>query len=47
MILQAEPKTYAQNKWLEDVIKVHKQNVFKKWLFARKLDKQFDNISPS
>ena len=47
MILQAEPKVYAPNQWLEDVIKVRKQNIFKKWLFARKLDKQFYNISPS
>ena len=47
MILQAEPKVYAPNKWLEEVIKVRKQNAFKQWLFARKLDKQFHNISPS
>lgn len=47
MILQAEPKVYAPNKWLEEVIKVRKQNAFKKWLFVRKLDRQFHNISPS
>lgn len=47
MILQAEPKVYAANKWLEEVIKVRKQNVFKQWLFVRKLNKQFHNISPS
>ena len=47
MILQAEPKVYAPNKWLEEVIKVRKQNAFKQWLFVRKLDKQFYNISPS
>ena len=47
MILHVEPKAYAPNKWLEDVIKVRKQNVFKQWLYIRKLNKQFHNISPS
>ena len=47
MILHVEPKVYAPNKWLEDVIKVRKQNVFKQWLYIRKLNKQFHNISPS